>query len=289
MDWILLIFISAVFLGLKKVTIKKVLFEFKPLPILFVISALSTVFMVFFVQDISLSISSLAYGLIILKSLVINVAWYLLYMAYKNLEISIVAPLTNLSPIFLVILSFFVLGEQVTLLNYVGIALLVISAYALRLEGVYKFLEPFKLLKSKFFLFIIIALIGKSTSAVLDKMLLREMNYPSVLFFFFLHVSIFYFLFILYRGETNEITELFVKTKYWFLTFLIAVLAFLADVFYFIAVAIPTTYIVLIIPLRNTANLIATVIGGKLFKEGNVLYKSVVCLVMLFGVGLVVL
>lgn len=289
MDWTVLVLISAIFLGLKYVTIKKVLFEFKPLPILFLMTAASTIFTLIVFQDINFVLDTKLYGLILLKSLSITISWYFLYQAYKNLEISTVAPLKNLSPMVLVVLSFLFLGEQITLVNHLGIVVLVLSAYALELKGLSNFLDPFKFMKSKFFLYVIIAIITTSFSAILDKIILQDTNYSSVMFFFFLFLSILYFLIIIYRKETLEINELLHSKKYFLLTMLVAVLAFLADVFYFLAVSIPTTAIALIIPFRNTSNLIATILGGRLFSEGNVFYKSVVCFVMLIGILFVVI
>ncbi|MFT4283173.1 MAG: EamA family transporter [Candidatus Woesearchaeota archaeon] len=289
MDWVILVLISAIFLGLKYVTIKKGLFEFKPLPILFFITLLGTLFTLYFVQDIQFILSAQTYTLIILKSLSITISWYFLYLAYKNLDISTVAPLKNLSPVFLVILSFLILGEQITLINYLGIFILILSAYALELKGLNNFLDPFKFMKSKFFIYIIIAIFTTSLSAVLDKVILTQTNYATIMFYFFLFLSIFYFLMLLCKKEIGEIKHLFISKKYFALTILVAMLAFLADTFYFFAVSLPTTAVVLIIPFRNTSNLIATIVGGKLFSEGSVLYKSGVCVVMLVGVLLVVM
>lgn len=128
-----------------------------------------------------------------------------------------------------------------------------------------------------------------SVSAVLDKVILAQTNYSSVMFYFFLFLTIFYFSIMIYKREGAEIKDLFISKNYFLLTFVAATLGFLADTFYFLAASLPTTAVVLIIPFRNTANLIATIVGGKLFAEGNVLYKGGVCAVMLIGVLLVVI
>ena len=57
MNWIILILISAVFLSLRTIFTKKLLIKNETVPILFLISLFSSVFMIFFRDQINLNLS----------------------------------------------------------------------------------------------------------------------------------------------------------------------------------------------------------------------------------------
>ena len=286
MEWLFLILISTIFLASRTIFTKKLLVNNDALPILFFVSLISTISMIFFYKIIDLNLSLLVYGLILLKSSVIAIAWFCIYQAYKNLEISIISPLKNLSPIFLIILSLIFLEEKISLINYIGIILLIISAYFLETKSFSKILEPLKLFKSKYFQLIIISLIGSSISAVLDKIITQSINYYSLMFIFYLFLTIIYLVSIIIKKDLKSLS-IFSGTKNITLILVITFSALLADFLYFIAVAMPSTLIILIIPLRRLSTFISTLFGGKLFHEKYLLHKSIICLIMIFAVFLI--
>jgi bacterial/archaeal transporter family protein len=288
MEWLILVLISAVFLASRTILTKKILLKNDTLPLLFFVSLISTVVMIFFYKSISLDLTLVVYSLILLKSLVIAVAWFCIYQAYKNLDISTVSPLRNLSPIFLIVLSLIFLGEKASLINYVRIFILIISAYMLETKSFSNLLEPFKFFKTKYFLLIIISMIGNSISAILDKIILKSMNHHSLMFLFYLFLTIIYFIFIASRKNIKSL-KLFSGVKNIILILAISASALLADFSYFMAVTIPGTLIILIIPLRRISTFISTLLGGRLFHEKNLLHKSIICLVMVFAVFLITL
>lgn len=253
---------------------------------LFLISLISTLLMILFYKMINLNSPFSIYGLILLKSVVISIAWLSIYQAYKKLEISRVSPLRNLSPLLLVILSFIFLGEVASLINYLGITILIISAYLIELKSFSQFFQPFKFFKSKYFILILISLIGNSISAVLDKIILESINYYSLMFIFYLFLTIIFFIFLVIKKDYQSL-KLCLKGKSIFLIFMITLSALLADFSYFMAVAIPNTLIILIIPLRRLSTFLSTIFGGKLFNEKNLLYKSTICLLMIFAILLI--
>ena len=73
------------------------------------------------------------------------VATYLFMKAIKIAPLSLTVPYLGLTPIFSLLFSFFILGEQVTVIGLIGILLVSIGAYTLRLDT-HKFgwLAPFK-------------------------------------------------------------------------------------------------------------------------------------------------
>ncbi|PJE75723.1 hypothetical protein COV04_03380 [Candidatus Uhrbacteria bacterium CG10_big_fil_rev_8_21_14_0_10_48_11] len=141
------ILLSAVFLSARTILTKKVLFDNETMPLLFLVSLFSIIAMVGFWRDLTFFLSSHLYALLLLKSLLIAVSWFCIYQTFKYLPISTVARLRNLRFIFWVILAYFFLHESVTSIKYLGITILMISAYALELPSAKNFLEPLKQFK----------------------------------------------------------------------------------------------------------------------------------------------
>jgi len=265
---------------------KKILQSENTQPLLFYISFLSTLGMLVFYSEISLNVSWITFLLVLFKSGIIALTWYCLYTAYKKLDISIVSPLENLGPLFVVLLGFLFLGEKVGWINYTGIFLLIASAYMLKLESFRDLLKPFRFFKSYYFLLILVAVVGNSTSAVLDKILLKTVNYHSLMFLFFAQLSIIFLVLIVLRRETAQLNMFSGKYSVG-LVLTISIAAFLADYFYFQAVAMPGTFIILIIPLRKTSILINILLGGSMFKEKYLLQKAIVSLIMILAVVMI--
>lgn len=73
------------------------------------------------------------------------VATYLFMKAIKVAPLSLTVPYLGLTPIFSLLFSFFILGEQVSAIGLIGILLVSIGAYTLRLDTrKYGWLAPFK-------------------------------------------------------------------------------------------------------------------------------------------------
>ena len=285
MNWVILVLISATFFSFRAIIIKELLIKNKIPPIIFLSFLLSLIFTLFFKNKINFDLSFHLIGILLIESLLITTSWLFMLKAFKKLDISTVAPLGNLSPLFLVFLSIIFLGESINLINYVCIWILIISAYALELKSPYHFLEPLKLFKSRFFIYILIALVSSSISAVLDKVLMQDMNPYTLMFWLYLFLSIISFLIILYTKEIRDVKH-FIKNKSLIFVILIAFSSVVGDIAYLSAVAIPGTLIALIIPLKRFSTVIETVIGGRIFKEKHIFYKGAITIVMIFGIYL---
>ena len=287
MFWLILILISAFFVGLRVIYAKEALYKDETLSFLFWVALFLSIFMLLiFNKRIDFLISSKVYLLIILKSLVISVSWYCLYEAYKNMEISLASPLVNLTPIFVLILGITFLGDKISLLQLLGIIILVASAYLLEVDIKNKKISPINILKNKYIILIIISLLLTSISAILDKVVIRYTNYYTILTFFYIFITIFFLPILLIKKRKKDIIYAIKQTP--LLVILVSIFMLVADISYFIAVAIPTTLISLIIPVRGFSTFFSTLIGGRLFREGHVIKRSIICLIMIFAVYLIV-
>ena len=64
---------------------------------------------------------------------------------------------------------------------------------------------------------------------------------------------------------------------------------FLFDTFlWFTAIAKPNALISLAIPLRRTSNFFNTIFGGRIFHEKHLVYRGLICFLMIIGIFLII-
>jgi len=238
----------------------------------------------FLIPFINLKLHWSVFILVYFTSL-ITTAGVLFYLkSLRHGEVSTIAPLMNMSPLFLLIIAFFILGEVPSPRQYFGVFLLVLGTYSLEVGVNNKgFFEPIRIfLKSKIIHFLFFAMIIFSITATLDKFIVS--NYTNFLSYFFL-LTIFKMInFVALETYQHGFGEIIgdLKKDFRLLT-ITAVFAFFGHIFYLLAVSIPGAAISLIIPIKRTSNLFTTIIGGKLFHEKNLLIKVLSCIIMLWG------
>ncbi|MDD5650520.1 MAG: DMT family transporter [Candidatus Nanoarchaeia archaeon] len=209
--------------------------------------------------------------------------------ALKRLNISIATPLTNLSPAIIVILAYFILGEKITFLQLIGVILIVFGAYVLEADHGLTNTKQFllKLKKSKYSILLFLSLIIGGFSAIGERYMLgnKFIDPMNLLFFSYLFTTILVLTFQL-NDDKNliKVKQTIKRSK--FPLIVTAIAGLLNTAFYYLA--IKTAYISLVMPILLTSTLLTTIIGGELFKENNILYKSVACLIMLLGVFLII-
>jgi uncharacterized membrane protein len=287
MEWVFLILFCAFLIAIKHILAKNCLSVEHTNATVFWTSALLSIGCLFvFNSQIDFFLPYKTLFLIILKSVILAAAWHFFYHALKRLHISLVEPITNLSPAILMVLSFFILGERLGLMQYLGVGVIMGGAFLLSVEHINKPFHSFKLFKNKEVVYLMIFVVLASLCAILDKVIVSATNLPTIIFYTFFFVAVCYLLTIIHNGHLNDITHP-IKQHY-YLVLLIALLAFISDWFYFTVVAMPLVPISLIIPMKRLSSLISTVLGGRMFKESNLFHKAVACCVMIFGVFLVV-
>lgn len=282
--WLLIIFIAALFLGLNNVLLKNCLRKEHTMPTIFSISAVVALLSLVFYKKIDFSPSLDVMILILIKSMLLGFVWYLMFNTLKRMDISEHAPLRNLSSIFLIIMSYFFLGERLSVMQYIGIMIIIIGAYVLELHHITHFFEPFKKMADKNILKLFVALILMSVCAIYDKLILVNMglNITTLLFFNHSIVAVFFLIMIFFNGYIKDIFVPFKQDLP--LVFIISIMAVIADMSYFFVAALATVPISLIIPLKRFSNLISVVLGGRFFHEERLMHKATSCCIMIFGV-----
>jgi len=193
MIWIIYTLISAFFFGIKDILAKKVLNkDVKPIElVLEEFFILFLILILFFFMKIDFYSYETLWHLYLIKALIVFITTELYFNLLEKYEISTVTPLLNLSPIFLLLLSVIFLSEIISMVQFIGILVILFSTYYLEIiihhhDKENPHTHHFNLIlniKSIFFLFTTILLLTISMTAILDKMILEKTNVYTNMFF----------------------------------------------------------------------------------------------------------
>lgn len=208
----------------------------------------------------------------------------------RHSQISSAIPLMNISPLFLLIIAFVLLGETPSGMDVFGVFLLIAGTYGLQLAHSGKsFLAPFRLLvKSKYALYMVFAMVVFSVTATLEKGIINNgFDALSLLVIGRLMIGFNYIVLESAKHGFHEIIKDVRKDGR--STFFSALFGIISAAFYFLALATPGALVSLVIPVKRTSTMIAALVGGRLFHEDNILQKVIACVVMIAGVAIIAL
>lgn len=204
--------------------------------------------------------------------------------SYRHLPISTVSPLMNLSPLFLFIIAVGFLGERITNAQLLGVCLLMAGGYLLDLKT-RDWLAPLKsAAKSKHSVTVIATLIFISIMGSLDKVNIQELGIPVFSYLFWLYLIYSTFTLALHTKQYGHQTTIKNIKKHpgWLMLTGFLGVAQIALLYY--TLSLPGVLIILVVPLRRTATLIETLVGGAIFHEKHLLQRSLASLIMVAGV-----
>jgi len=290
LEWFIYALLAAVFASIGGLINKKILFHEHVLEFTASRSLFFVFFALFLIPFVDFSISWKIYVLIYFVSLLVTGGIIYFLKSIRHGEVSSMTPLTNISPLFLLIIAYFVLGEAPTPKQYFGVFLLILGAYSLEVGITDRgFLEPIKVfLKSKIIHYMFFSLVIFSVTATFDKLIItNHTTFVTYLFLLTMFKSINFVSLEVYRFGFSEIMHDFKKD--FKLLFSDSIFLFFGQLSYFFAVSFPNAFISLIIPIKRTSTLFTTIFGGKLFHEKNLLVKVLACIIMIWGAVFILL
>ncbi len=290
MDWYLLAFASALFSAAAAISQKKILFEMNALKFSTILSFVNIPFALVFLYNSNFSeLNSAALVILYGKSILGAFAFWSVMLALKNMEISGALPQMVLTPGFVALFAFLILGESLTPFSIVGMVLLLAGTYVLEMSGKGTLFEPFKVfVKSEHHRYIIYALALFTVSSLLDKYLLRDYKMEPYLFVGFQQIFIavnFFIIFIFVEKSPKELFDgvNFSKFKW------IVLISFFTVVYRYAHIeAVKIAPVALVLTIKRTSVFFATAIGGKLFSEHKLMQKIIATIIMLVGVYLII-
>jgi len=289
MTWFVIALLSAFLSAFAAITQKKVLFSLGALEFSFLLSLVNLVFSIpfFFFIDYG-TINSFNLLVLFIKSVIGVGAFFCVMLSLKNLEISNALPLLALTPGFIAVFAFIFLGEALKTAEVVGLIILMLGTYILESGNSTKIIFPFSiLLKSKYHRFVILALLLFTASSILDKLLLIKLNLSPISLTAFQHIYfaiMFSIIFFVFRKKTEPLPSITNKINLGWIA-LISVLTI--GYRYTQVVAIGLASVALVLAVKRTSVFWATIIGGKIFSDKDLLKRSIAAVLILIGAILI--
>ncbi|MDE1865806.1 MAG: DMT family transporter [Candidatus Micrarchaeota archaeon] len=246
-------------------------------------SVLIALISLLFIPFLNLHISTLNWILIYIVSLLGTITYLLTAKVFRHGSISVTSPLNATLPImFIVIFAFLFLGESISVIQYVGIAVTLIATYLLFERTGKKDFE-----RSKYKYLVVISAAISGVSAIMFKYLLfstTPITYM-VVSQIFMAANMAVYMSFRYGGAR----EILANTKVYKKELLaIVILTIGYRISYYVAVA--AAPISLASPLRNTIFVVMTALSGPiLFREDRLLDKLLFSALLLVGAYLIIL
>lgn len=285
MLWFLIALSSAFLSAFAAVLQKKVLFNLGALEFSFILSLSNLLFSIpfFFFIDYQ-SVNSLNLSVLFIKSTIGVGAFFCVMLSLKNLEISNALPLLALTPGFVAVFAFILLGESLEVIEVIGLIFLITGTFILESNNSKNVFIPFSIfLKSEYHRFIILALLLFTASSIMDKLLLVKLNLSPISITAFQHLFfaiLFFIAFILFRNRENAKEKILKKQNLgWIALISIITIGYR----YTQIVAVSMASVALVLAIKRTSVFWATIIGGKIFKDKDLLKRSIAAILILIG------
>jgi drug/metabolite transporter (DMT)-like permease len=289
MSWFFIALLSSFLSAFAAITQKKVLFNLNPVQFSYYLSIANLVLSIpffFFIDYNLINFSNLS--VLFIKSLIGVAAFLCVMTALKNLQISNALPLLALTPGFVAVFAFIFLGEALKFYEVLGLISLIAGTYILESKNLKEILFPLNVfLKSKYHRYILAALLLFTASSVMDKLLLIKMDLTPISLTAFQHLYfalLFLLIYFLFKGKLEILSAQINKADILWIV-LISVLTI--GYRYTQIVSISLASVALTLAVKRTSVLWATIIGGKIFKDTNLLKKTIAVLFILLGVILI--
>jgi len=278
------VLVSTIFAAFSGIAAKKVLRDEHSVDYALFASGVGFLILLPFLPFIDLAVSWRELGLIFLASLLGATSLYFGWKAMRHLSLSTAAPLGDLSLISTVVLAVFFLGEIPNVNQWLGIGLIILGAYLLEAyPGKLDLLYPLRELKSSHYIHLLLGSIAlASVAALIGRITLESVPPGTYLFFVYLFLFLVHAVlyFVVARERFSVALTGIQKNFSWFA---VGAITRLAGSFLYVN-AVALIYIGLAEAIHRLSTLVSVVLGGRLFKEENLLWKTFASVVMISGV-----
>lgn len=286
--WEYLIIVSALTIGIaaiiEKQTLKREYATAYSTAFAFLIAILSVVFIPF----AKFNLSALSVILIYIFSLISTITYLVTARILRHSSISASSPILSVLPtVFIVIMAFFLLGEKLTLLQYVSIVVLVAASYAtffiLPQNG--KKLE--KKERNKYLYILVITSVLMGISSIINKYALNTVDPFTFIIVAELFIAANFIILITVRYK--GVKEMLASLRHHKVPIAaIAILTTVSRITYYIALS--TSAVALAQPLNNAVYIVITVLAGCIiFNEGSIRRKLMLSAIILIFAFLLIL
>ena len=273
--WIALVSLYGILKGFRDIIKKKALEKNSAMEVLFFYTLISFIFVLPETKS-ALSMDMRYIGFIMIKSLIIFIAWMCSFKAISRLPIGFFGIMDMSRVVFATLLGIVALGEVMTAHKLVGMALVLVGLLLVNLKKE----KNGEKAKTLYIVLVLISCLMNAISELLDKTLMQHMESGQLQFWYM------FFLVVLYLGYMLVTRTKFnwsaLLRNYWLI--IMSVLFVVADKALFEACKYENSS-VLTMTLIKQCSVLVTIIGGRLvFKEQRTLYKLLCAAVIIAGI-----
>lgn len=278
--WIGLVLFYGIIKGVRDIIKKKALETNSVMEVLLVYTLIGLVMLIPDIGNVG-GVPGRLYGYIVIKSFVIFVAWTFSFISIKKLPVSLYGVLDLSRVLFTTLLGVTILNETFGPVHAIGLILVCAGLFMLGRRKASITTSTGEKIPLRFFIMAFASCLLNSVSALLDKILTREVTSNQLQFWYMLFLVVFYLLYVMVT-RTHISMSVFRNVYVWVL----AVLFIVADRALFVANSMPASKITIMTLLKQSA-CIVMIIGGKIvFKEKDILYKLLCAAVVIAGIVL---
>ena len=274
--WIALVALYGILKGMRDVIKKKAMEKNSAMEVLFFYTFLSFLFVTPSIKN-AVSIDMHYLGYIVLKSVIIFIAWICGFIAIKKLPVSFYGIMDMSRVIFASLLGILVLGEFFTKTKAIGMVLVLVG---LLLVNIQKSSGEDDKIHIKFLILTLISCFLNAVSEALDKFLMQYVTSSQLQFWYM------FFLVILYLGymvvTKTKIDIRIIRNNYWII--ILSILFVIGDKALFIACQSKNSTVITMTLIKQCSVLV-TILGGRLmFREKHTLYRMICALIIIAGI-----
>ena len=293
--WLILAFVSAVFLGFYDTSKKASLKNNAVLPVLLINTVLSTLFFSPFLLDYVLGAGwfkgtmldtepSLirAHGLVILKAFIVLSSWILGYFGLKHLPLTLVGPINATRPVLVLVGATLIFGERLNVYQWAGVLTTILSVYMMSRAGKKEDID-FK--NNKWVWCVAGATIMGAISGLYDKFVMRQLSPMFVQSWFNLYQMVIMLVIcgLLWYPKRNTTTPF----RWSWAIPLISIFICLADFAYYTSLSNPDSMISVVSLVRRSSVIVSFLCAAMIFRERNLRAKAFDLLLILLGMALI--
>lgn len=295
--WAILGILSAGFLGFHEIFKKVALQRNAVLPVLlWGTAAGALIFIPFIVISRLFPSFSVHYGIFIpsadfqahlmffIKSIIVSTAWLFGYFSVKHLPVTLLAPLNSSGPVWTMLGAILIYGEQMNILQWIGIGISLGFYYALSFRGDRMGVDK---QNKKWIFFAFLSIIFNSISALFDKYLVREYDRIAMQSWFSIYTTLIFIVIIaiIWYPKREKTTPF----KWRWSIPLIGFFLVIADFLYFKALSYEGSLVSILIIIRRASAVLVFAAGAIYFKESSLRQRGIVLAGILIGVALVII
>ncbi len=225
---------------------------------------------------------------ILLKAFAIFVAWLCALNSIKRLPLSVYSVMDMGRMVFSILFGIIFLGEGLGYLQIIGMVLIIIGITMVNLKSKKHSGENTTL---KVIPLVLVSCILNALSGTLDKFLLSQspdrwiygdeiLTASQMQFWYMLYLTSFYLIYILMKREKINVKKCL--KCHWI--YVLSVLFIIADRALFIANTDPNSTIVVMTLVKQSSVLISILLGRLIYKEKNILYRTLCALLIIAGI-----